>query len=90
MDIHSLKFGDIVHSSDDTLIKVHHIGKNGEVYYLAYADAARGRLQKEQYISFYGYISSCYQATEYEKKWLEDWITKKRDREEYYVKQVEN
>lgn len=52
MDIHSLKFGDIVHSSDDTLIKVHHIGKNGEVYYMAYADAARGRLQKEPYTFF--------------------------------------
>ena len=70
MDTHSLKFGDIVHSSDDTLIKVHHIGKNGEVHYMAYADAARGRLQKEPYTCFYGYISSCYQATEDEKNGL--------------------
>lgn len=81
MDIHSLKFGDIVHSSDDTLIKVHHIGINGEVYYIAYADAARGRLQKEPYTFFYGYISFCHQATEDEKKWLENWIAKKRERE---------
>lgn len=49
MDIHSLKFGDIVHSSDDTLIKVHHLGINGDVYFMAYADAARGRLQRESH-----------------------------------------
>lgn len=30
--------GDVIHSSDDTLIKVHHIGKHGEVHYMAYAD----------------------------------------------------
>lgn len=70
MDIHSLKFGDIVHSSDDTLIKVHRLGRNGEVYYMAYADAARGRLQREPYTRFYGFISSCHQATEDQKNGL--------------------
>lgn len=83
MNLHSLKIEDIVHSSDDTLIKVHHIGKNGEVHYMAYADAARGRLQREPYTRFYGFISSCYQATEDQKKWLEIWIAKKRDELNY-------
>lgn len=50
---------------------------------MAYADAARGRLQKEPYTSFYGFISSCYQATEDEKKWLEIWIVKRRDELNY-------
>ena len=50
---------------------------------MAYADAARGRLQKEPYTSFYGFISSCYQATEDEKKWLENWIVKRRDELNY-------
>lgn len=83
IDLHSLKIGDIVCSSDDTLVKVHHLGRNGEVFYMAYADAARGRLQKEPYTCFYGYISSCYQAAEDEKKWLEDWIAKRRDELNY-------
>ena len=83
MNLHSLKIGDIVHSSDDTLIKVHHLGINGEVYFMAYADAARGRLQREPYTRFYGFISSCYQATEDEKKWLEIWIAKRRDELNY-------
>ena len=51
---------------------------------MAYADAARGRLQREPYTRFYGFISSCYQATENQKKWLEDWIVRKRE-EDYYV-----
>lgn len=70
IDLHSLKIGDIVCSSDDTLVKVHHLGRNGEVFYMAYADAARGRLQKEPYTRFYGFISSCYQATEDKKNGL--------------------
>ncbi len=77
IDLHSLKIGDIVCSSDDTLVKVHHLGRNGEVFYMVYADAARGRLQKEPYTRFYGFISSCHQATEDQKKWLEDWIAKR-------------
>lgn len=84
MELHSLKIGDIVCSSDETLVKVHHLGRNGEVYFMAYADAARGRLQKEPYTRFYGFISSCHQATEDQKKWLEDWIVRKRE-EDYYV-----
>ena len=79
IDLHSLKIRDIVCSSDGSLVKVHHLGINGEVYFMAYADAARGRLQKEPYTCFYGYISSCYQATEDEKKWLEIWIAKRRE-----------
>lgn len=84
IDLHSLKIGDIVCSSDETLVKVHHLGINGEVYFMAYADAARGRLQREPYTLFYGFISSCHQATENQKKWLEDWILRKRE-EDYYV-----
>lgn len=70
--------GDIIHSSDDTLINVHHIGKNGEVFFLAYADNARGRMQSKPYYCYYGYISECYPATEEQKKWLENWILAKK------------
>lgn len=73
------KKGDIIHSSCDTLIKVHHIGKNGEVFYIAYADNARGKIQQEPCNThYYGYISSCYTATEEQKQWLENWIQLKK------------
>ena len=68
--------GDIVHASDDTLIKIHHIGAEGEVYYEAYADNVRGRLQDEPYTCHYGFITSCYPATEKQKRWLMNWIRK--------------
>jgi hypothetical protein len=66
--------GDIVHASDDSLVLIHHIGTEGEVYYEAYADNARGRLQYEPYTYHYGFITSCYPATEKQKLWLMDWI----------------
>lgn len=66
--------GDVIHSSDDTLIKVHHIGKYGEVHYIAYADGARGRIQNEPYNNYYGKIYACYPASISEKEWLENWI----------------
>lgn len=68
--------GDIVHASDDSLVLIHHIGAEGEVYYEAYADNARGRLQDEPYTCHYGFITSCYPATEKQKRWLMNWIRK--------------
>lgn len=76
------KKGDVIHSSDDTLVKVHHIGKRGEVHYMAYADAARGRIQNRPYISYYGKISECYPASIGEKEWLENWIKKEEVKNE--------
>lgn len=70
----TVKKGEIIHTSDDSLIKVHHIGENGEVFYMAYADNARGKIQECPYAHYYGYISSCYTATEEQKQWLENWI----------------
>lgn len=70
--------GDIIHSSDDTLIKVHHIGKNGEVFFMAYADNVRVRIQSKPYYCFYGYIKECYPVTEEQKKWLEKRILAKK------------
>lgn len=74
--------GDVIHSSDDTLIKVHHIGKHGEVHYIAYADGARGRIQNEPYYNYYGKIHECYQASIGEKEWLENWIKKEEVKNE--------
>ena len=68
--------GDIVHASDDSLVLIHHIGTEGEVYYEAYADNARGQLQYEPYTHHYGYIKDCYPATEKQKRWLMNWIRK--------------
>lgn len=67
-------YGDIIHSNDDTLVKVHHIGNNGEVHYLAYADNTRGKMGEEPYKSFYGNILHSYPATKEQKLWLERWI----------------
>ena len=74
--------GDIVHASDDSLVLIHHIGAEGEVYYKAYADNARGKLQHEPYTHFYGYITDCYPATEKQKRWLRKWIKKHEKKEE--------
>lgn len=74
--------GDIVHASDDTLVKIHHIGARGEVYYEAYADNARGLLQYDPYTFHYGFITSCYPATEKQKRWLREWIKKYKRKEE--------
>lgn len=74
--------GDIVHASDDSLVLIHHIGAKGEVYYKAYADNARGKLQHEPYTHFYGYITDCYPATEKQKRWLRKWIKKHEKKEE--------
>ena len=63
-----VKFGDIVHSNDDTMIEVHHIGENGEVCYCSYADNARERLGEPPYSRFYGYIGECRKCTEEEIK----------------------
>lgn len=41
-----------------------------------YADNARGRLQDEPYTFHYGFITSCYPATEKQKRWLMNWIRK--------------
>lgn len=69
-----VNYGQNIHSNDDTIIKVHHIGDNGEVHYFAYADNARGRMGKEPYKEFYGYIDQCYPTTPSESLWLERWI----------------
>lgn len=74
LEANMVRKGDIVHASDDTLIKIHHIGAEGEVYYEAYADNARGRIQHEPYTYHYGFITSCYPATEKQKWWLRSWI----------------
>lgn len=66
--------GDIVHASDDSLVLIHHLGIEGEVYYEAYADNARGELQHKPYNYHYGYITDCYPATEKQKQWLRKWI----------------
>lgn len=66
--------GDIVQSSDDTLVLIHHIGVGGEVYYAAYAGNARGQLQYKPYFYHYGYITDCYPATEKQKRGLLNWI----------------
>ncbi len=66
--------GEIVHAADDSLIKIHHLGAKGEVFYDAYADAARGKIQHAPYTHHYGFITSCYPATEKQKRWLRKWI----------------
>lgn len=63
-----VKFGDIIHSNDDTMIEVHSIGEDGEVFYLSYADGARGELGKPPYIDYYGFIQECRECTENEKE----------------------
>ena len=76
LEANMVKKSDIVHASDDSLIKIHHIGAKGEVYYEAYADNARGQLQHKPYSHYYGFITSCYPATEKQKRWLREWIKK--------------
>ena len=76
MNANEVKPGDIIHSSDDTIIKVHHIGDGGEVHFMAYADAARGRMGEEPYRKYYGFIQDCHPATDEQKQWLEEWIEK--------------
>ena len=74
MEKNDVKYGDIIHASDDSLVMVHHIGKLGEVHYLAYADAARGRIGEPPYDRYYGTIDKCYPATDTEIAWLGQWI----------------
>lgn len=82
LEANMVHHGDIVHASDDSLIKIHHIGAEGEVYYEAYADNARGQLQYEPYTYHYGFITDCYPATEKQKRWLRKWIKKHEKKEE--------
>lgn len=74
MNKEEVHYGDIIHSNDDTLVKVHHIGDNGEVYYFAYADNARGAMGEKPYNRFYGNIYNSYPATPEQKRWMESWI----------------
>lgn len=74
LEAYMVNCGDIVHASDDSLVLIHHLGVEGEVYYEAYADNARGELQHKPYNYHYGYITDCYPATEKQKQWLRKWI----------------
>ena len=78
LDANMVKRGDIVHAADDSLVLIHHIGAEGEVYYEAFADNARGQLQYEPYTYHYGFITSCYPATKKQKRWLREWIKKNK------------
>lgn len=74
MNADEVKEGDIIHSDDDSIIKVHHIDDEGYVHYMAYADCARGCIQVAPYPRTYGTIDECYPASEGDKQWLEEWI----------------
>jgi hypothetical protein len=74
MEKESIKKGDLIHSNDDTIIQVHHIGEYGEVYYLAYADNARGQIGSEPFDRHYGYIGECHEVTEAETEWFNFWL----------------
>ena len=77
-----VKYGDIIHSNDDSIIKVHHIGDEGEVFYIAYADNARGELGHIPYTHSYGTIDECYEASAHEKEFLENWIKEAEQKED--------
>ena len=74
MNANEVKEGDIIHSDDDSIIKVHHIDKDGGVHYMAYADCALGSIQVAPYLHTYGTIDECCPASEGDKQWMEDWI----------------
>lgn len=76
LEANMVRKGDIVHASDDTIVKINHIGPSGEVHYIAYADNDRVELQHGPFTYFYGYITDCYPATEKQKRWLMNWIRK--------------
>ena len=57
-------------------------GSEWSVYAVPWSvDNARGKLQHEPYNYHYGFITSCYPATEKQKRWLREWI-KKHERKE--------
>lgn len=75
MEKKNVKEGDVVVSSDGTLVKVHSIGYDNEVFYYAYyADASDNRIAKDPYDHYYGYIDDCCPATSVDKEWMERWI----------------
>lgn len=68
--------GDIVCNYDGKIIEIHHIGKKGQVHYIAFADEnyGFGEIQRTPYVDYYDYIKNCHHATQKQKRWLMDWI----------------
>lgn len=82
LEANMVKNGSIVHAADDKILKIHHLGAKGEVFFEAYADKISGRLQQEPYTHHYGFITSCYPATAKQKSWLRKWIREHKSKEE--------
>ena len=74
LEANMVNSGDIVHASDDSIVQIHHLGANGEVHYIAYADNARGELQDKPFTCYYDIITNCFPATEKQKRFLRKWI----------------
>lgn len=74
MNANEVKEGDIIHSGDDSIIKVHHIDNDGGVHHMAVANVFCGRIQRAPYLCSCVTIDECYPASEADKQWMEQWI----------------
>jgi hypothetical protein len=67
------KWGDTLTHNDGTILKVHHIGSNGEVYYIAkYMRRSVCRLNQDTTYCHYGYIKDCRKSTEDERRLIDE------------------
>lgn len=76
-EMQKLRPGDVVQSSDGTLVKVHHLDADGRVFYQAYVrfkDVLIGKIQRKPYRRFWGYATDCTLATEAQKAIVEKCI----------------
>lgn len=71
--------GDVVESSDGTIVKIHHFDMDGRVFYEATVrirgNTLNVKIQDSYYKYFYGYANECTLATEDQKAFLEKCVS---------------
>lgn len=78
-EMSKLHRGDIVQSSDGTIVKIHHFDANGRVFYEAFVRIECStnvkiqniKIQHNSYKCFYGFANECSLATEDQKAFFE-------------------
>lgn len=78
-EISKLHRGDVVYNSDGTIVKIHHIGADGRVFYEAFVRRDKdglmtGEFNTKDWWWFWGYARECTLATAEQKTIIEKWI----------------